>query len=89
MSSIQQSLMRQLRNQPNNKLMILDADKNLGQAVADTTYITRRAVIEHLSNEDVYKKLPERQARTLQRGFEIMMESFINKADFISPASLS
>ena len=86
MSSIQQSLMRQLRNQPNNKLMILDADKNLGQAVADTTYITRRAVIEHLSNEDVYKKLPERQARTLQRGFEIMMESFINKADFISPA---
>lgn len=86
MPSIQQSLMKRMRNQPNNKLMILDADKNLGQAVADTTYITRRAVIEHLSNEDVYKKLPERQARTLQRGFEIMMESSINKADFISPA---
>jgi len=45
--------MKQLRNQKDNKLKILDADKNLGQSVADTTFITERGVIEHLSKEDV------------------------------------
>ena len=80
MSSIQQAKMKQLRNQDDNKFKILNADKNLGQSIAHTTFITERGVQEHLSNEDVYRKVPEQQAHTLQKGFELQMERFITKA---------
>ena len=57
----------------------MDADKNLGQAITTTEFATKQTIEEHLSDGNVYRRLTEELASANQRGFEMKMESFINR----------
>ena len=75
---LQQSLMTQLRGEHKHTLKVMDADKNLGQAITTTEFATKQTIEEHLSG-NVYRRLTEQLARANQRGFEMKMESFTNR----------
>ena len=58
---------------------MISADKNCGLAFVETECLTERGITDHLSNEDVYKRLSKREALGQLEGVERLMESFISQ----------
>ena len=57
---MQRGLIKKLRKNETHK--VISADKNCGMAVVETEHLTKRGIADHLSNEDVYKRLSKQEA---------------------------
>ena len=58
---------------------IISADKNCGLAIVETEFLTERGISDHLSNQEVYKRLSKKEAAGQLEGVERLIESFISK----------
>ena len=58
---------------------IISADKNCGLAIVETEFLTERGISDHLSNQEVYKRLSKKEAVGQLEGVERLIESFISK----------
>ena len=66
---LQQSLITQLRGRYKHTLKVMDADKNLGQAITTTEFATKQTIEEHLSDGNVYRRLTEQLASANQEAW--------------------
>ena len=54
-------------------------DNNCGLAIIEIDFLTKRNISDHLSNQEVYKRLSRREALDQLEGAERLIESFISK----------
>ena len=58
---------------------IISSDKNCGLSIIETESLTERGIEDHLSNQDVYKRLSKGEAIGQLKGVERLIESFISE----------
>ena len=63
LTKIQRSIVNKIRN--NNKITIVNADKNLGATVMNRDYYINSILNEHLKNNETYERLTNQQAQQL------------------------
>ena len=74
LTPLQEGLIKLLNK--NTTYKVAAADKNCGLVIAETEYLTEGGVREHLSNENVYKRLSRREAMAQLQGVESLVMSF-------------
>ena len=88
LTKMQRKILRKLRN--NNKIVILDADKNLGITVMKKDKYVNAILTEHLNNKKVYEYLPHKKAHdAIKLTYQEIEKTLITHKDDLKPNEIT